>query len=102
MVEEDFTILDQVPSVVHINVGGQLFLTSRETLLKVRHDSNTHPAVYINDLSALKRVMVVCIARCVLCTETVATCHERNDGCLARRGMLSAQARLSTHTASNL
>ena len=36
MVEEDFTILDQVPSVVHINVGGQLFLTSRETLLKVR------------------------------------------------------------------
>jgi hypothetical protein len=36
MVEEDFTILDQVPSVVHINVGGQLFLTARETLLKVR------------------------------------------------------------------
>jgi hypothetical protein len=35
MVEEDFTILEQVPSVVHINVGGQLFLTSRATLYKV-------------------------------------------------------------------
>jgi hypothetical protein len=41
MVEEDFTILDQVPSVVHINVGGQLFLTSRETLLKVWLSSDT-------------------------------------------------------------
>lgn len=43
--EEDFTILDQVPSVVHINVGGQLFLTSRETLLKVRANPDTKAAV---------------------------------------------------------
>lgn len=36
MVGEDFTILDQVPSVVPINVGGQVFVTSRDTLLRVR------------------------------------------------------------------
>lgn len=35
MVEEEYTILEQVPSVVPINVGGQVFLTSRETLCKV-------------------------------------------------------------------
>ena len=36
MAEEEFTILEQVPNVVQINVGGTLFLTSRETLYKVR------------------------------------------------------------------
>lgn len=36
MAEEDFTILEQVPSVVQISVGGQLFMTSRNTLYKVR------------------------------------------------------------------
>lgn len=35
MVGEDFTILDQVPPVVAINVGGQVFVTSRDTLLRV-------------------------------------------------------------------
>ena len=36
MADEDFTILEQVPSVVQISVGGQLFMTSRNTLYKVR------------------------------------------------------------------
>lgn len=40
MVGEDFTILDQVPPVVPINVGGQVFVTSRDTLLRVRFPSS--------------------------------------------------------------
>lgn len=39
MMDDDFTILDQVPSVVHLNVGGTIFLTSRSTLCQVRRCS---------------------------------------------------------------
>jgi hypothetical protein len=57
MVEEDFTILEQVPSVVHINVGGQLFLTSRDTLYKVCSFPRTRCHSASSEFWSLKRIL---------------------------------------------